>query len=123
QLEWPGGFHVSFLQSWIAPADDRFTGITLQVMGEAGGVDFGTGAVTFRDRARPRQTLHPGTQADTRLALQSFLDAARASEPAPPPLTLAEARDATLTGLLVRRAVDERRVVTLDEIRGDSCCA
>ena len=35
----------------------------------------------------------------------------------PPPLTLAEARDATLTGLLVRKAVDERRVVTLDEVR------
>jgi hypothetical protein len=33
-------------------------------------------------------------------------------------LTLAEARDATLTGLLVRKAVDERRVVTMEEIRG-----
>ena len=26
QLEWADGFHVSFLQSWVAPADDRFTG-------------------------------------------------------------------------------------------------
>ncbi|MBV8315013.1 MAG: Gfo/Idh/MocA family oxidoreductase, partial [Planctomycetaceae bacterium] len=32
-LEWADGFHVAFLQSWVAPADDRFTGITLQVMG------------------------------------------------------------------------------------------
>ena len=38
----------------------------------------------------------------------------------PPPLTLAEARDATLTGLLVRKAVDERRVVTMDEIRAEA---
>src|SRR4051812_13324267 len=87
QLEWPDGFHVSFLHSWIAPADDRFTGITLQVMGEDGGIDFGSGAVTFRDRGRPRQTLHPGNQADTRLALQAFLDAVRTrdGEPTPPP--------------------------------------
>jgi len=120
QLEWPDGFHVAFLQSWVAPADDRFTGITLQVMGEAGGLDFGSGTLTFRDRARPRLSLHPGNQADTRLALQAFLDATRAPEPLPPPLTLAEARDATLTGLLVRKAVDERRVVTMDEIRDEA---
>ncbi len=119
-LEWASGFHVAFLQSWVAPADDRFTGITLQVMGEEGGLDFGSGALTYRDRTRPRQTLHPGTQADTRLALQAFLDAVRATEPLPPPLTLAEARDATLTGLLVRKAVDERRVVTMEEIRAEA---
>ena len=38
----------------------------------------------------------------------------------PPPLTLAEARDATRTGLLVRQAVDECRVVTLDEMEGSA---
>lgn len=119
QLFWPEGFHVSFLHSWVAPADDRFTGVTLQVMGEAGGFDFGTGALTFRDKSRPRQTLHPGAQADTRFALQAFLDAVRGGESASSPLTLAEARDATLTGLLVRKAVDERRVVTLDEIHAE----
>jgi myo-inositol 2-dehydrogenase/D-chiro-inositol 1-dehydrogenase len=122
QLEWPGGAHVSFLHSWVAPADDRFTGITLQVMGEAGGLDFGSGALTYRDRKRPRQTIHPGNHADTRLALQSFLDAIRGASPLPPspPLSLAEARDATLTGLLVRKAVDERRVVTMDEVRAEA---
>jgi myo-inositol 2-dehydrogenase / D-chiro-inositol 1-dehydrogenase len=124
QLEWAGGFHLSFLQSWVAPADERFTGNTLQVMGTAGGLDFGSGALTYRDRGRGRQTLHPGNQADTRHALQAFLDATGAAlhdrAPVPPPLTLAEARDATLTGLLVRKAVDERRVVTMDEIRSDA---
>ena len=122
-LEWADGFHVAFLQSWVAPADDRFTGITLQVMGTAGGLDLGSGTVTFRDKSRPRQTLHPGNQADTRLALSAFLDAVHAGQPVPPPLTLVEARDATLTGLLVRKAVDERRVVTMDEIRAESALA
>jgi predicted dehydrogenase len=120
QLFWPGGFHVSFVHSWVAPADDRFTGVTLQVTGEAGGFDFGTGALTFRDKSRPRQTLQPGVQPDTRFALQAFLDAARGGGDVPPPLTLAEARDATLTGLLVRKAVDERRAVTLDEVRREA---
>ena len=34
----------------------------------------------------------------------------------PPPMTLADARAATQIGLLARKAVDERRVVTMDEI-------
>ncbi|MHC5540662.1 Gfo/Idh/MocA family protein, partial [Singulisphaera rosea] len=121
QLEWADGFHVSFFHSWIAPADDRFTGVTLQVMGTSGGLDLGTGTVTYRDKGKPREAIHPGNQPDTRFALQSFLDAVRARESdASPPVTLAEARDATLTGLLVRKAVDEGRVVTMDEILADS---
>jgi myo-inositol 2-dehydrogenase/D-chiro-inositol 1-dehydrogenase len=117
QLEWANGFHVGFLHSWVAPADDRFTGVTLQVMGTEGGLDFGTGALTFRDKSRPRLSVNPGVQPDTRMALQAFLAAVRAGAPVAPPVTLAEARDATLTGLMVRQAVDERRVVTLDEVR------
>jgi hypothetical protein len=88
-------------------------------MGESGGIDLGTGALTPRDRSRPRQTLHPGNHPDTKLALEAFLAAATAPEPIPPPLSLAEARDATLTGLLVRKAVDERRVVTMEEIAAE----
>lgn len=116
QLEWADGFHASFLQSWVAPADDRFTGTTLQVMGTDGGLDFVSGALTFRDKGRPRQVIQPGVQPDTRFALQAFVASVRAGGTVPPPITLAEARDATLTGLLVRKAVDERRVVTLDEV-------
>jgi len=119
QLDWADGFHATFLHSWVAPADERFTGVALQVLGTEGGLDLATGALTFRDRSRPRQTVHPGVQADTRMALQAFVSAARSAGATPdvPPVSLAEARDATLTGLLVRKAVDECRVVTLDEIR------
>ena len=116
QLEWSDGFHVSFAQSWTAPADEAFTGVTQRVTGKLGGLDFSTGSVTFREKARARQAIHPGPQPDTRLALQAFLEAIRADEPPPPPVTLPEARQATAIGLLVRKAVDERRVVTWDEI-------
>src|SRR5271166_5392288 len=120
ELEWADGFRASLLQSWVAPAADGFTGSTLRVLGEAGGLDFGAGSLTFRDRQKPRQAIHPGPQNDTRLALLDFLTSVRAEKPLPPPITLAEARSATLTGLLVRKAVDERRTVTMDEIRSES---
>lgn len=119
-LEWADGFRASFVQSWISPADDGFTGSTLRVLGEDGGLDFGTGALSFRDRKRPRQTIHPGPQNDTRMSLVAFLASVRAEKPLLPPITLAEARAATLTGLLARKAVDERRVVTIEEVCSES---
>ena len=115
-LEWADGFHVNFVQSWVDPADDAFTGASQRVLGNAGGFDFATGTATFRDRTRPRKTVHPGVQADTRLALADFLAAVRSPIKARSMSSLKEARDATLTGLLVRKAVDERRIVTLDEV-------
>ena len=90
------------------------------MLGTEGGLDFSTGALTFRDKSKPRQMIHPGAQPDTKLALQGFVDAIRRGEPSPAPLSLHEARAATLTGLLVRRAVDERRLVTLAEVEGES---
>jgi predicted dehydrogenase len=119
-LEWADGFHATLVHSWVDPADDAFTGVSQRIVGTAGGLDFGSGGVTFRDRGRPRLSLHPGNLPDTRLALLAFLDAIRAGTPTAPPVTLAEARDATLTGLLVRRAVDEQRLVTLDEILAEA---
>ncbi len=118
ELEWADSFRASFVQSWVAPADDGFTGSTLRVMGEEGGIDFVSGALTFRDRARPRQTIQPGPQADTRMALATFLAAVRSDSTVAPPITLADARAATQIGLLVRKAVDEQRLVGLDEIAG-----
>ncbi len=118
-LQWADGFRASFVQSWIAPADMGFTGSTFRVLGEDGGLDLGTGSLTFRDRQRPRQSIHPGPQNDTRMALLDFLTSVRADKPLPPPLTLAEATSATLIGLLVRKAVDLGRIVTMEELRAD----
>jgi predicted dehydrogenase len=120
ELEWADGFHASFVQSWISPADDEFTGSSLRILGEEGGLDLGTGCLTYRDRQRPRQTLAPGPQNDTRRALAHFLSSIRAPKLLPPAVSLSEARDATLIGLLVRKAVDERRPVTMDEIKAES---
>lgn len=117
QLEWADGFRASLTHSWIDPADDAFTGVSQRLIGTEGGLDFGSGVVTYRDRSRARQVLQgAGPQPETRLALESFLAAVRSEVPTAPPVSLAEARDATLVGLLVRRAVDERRTVTWAEV-------
>ena len=97
---------------------DIIRGRVLKVLGAEGGFDFATGVATYRDRKRPRQVIHPGVQPDTIRALEAFLRAVRSPEPVAPPVGLAEAREATITGLMVRRAVDEGRIVTRAEILG-----
>jgi len=116
ELEWQSGFRASLIQSWIAPAEEGFTGSTLRILGDQGGIDLATGSLTFRDRRLPRRSIHPGPLPDTPLALAAFLAAIRSEPPASPPVTLAEARAATLIGLMARKAVDEHRSVTLDEV-------
>jgi predicted dehydrogenase len=115
-LEWADGFRASFVQSWIAPAGEGFTGTSLRVLGERGGLDFASGALTFRDRNSPGRTVAPGPQPDTRFALEAFLNSVRSSSPLPAPLSLADARAATRVGLLVRKAVEERRTVEIGEL-------
>ena len=120
-LEWADGFHASLTHSWIDPADDRFTGVTQRLLGTAGGVDLTSGIATFRDRARPRLSIQPGPPPnDISLAIRGFLDAIRSPEPRLAPISLVDARAATATALMVRRAVDERRVVTLTEVLAGS---
>ncbi len=114
ELQWADGFRASFVQSWVAPADQAFTGSTLRVMGEAGGLDFGSGSLTFRDRGRPRETLRPGIHPDTRLALAAFIEAIHDGSRATP-ITLAQARLATKVGLMARQAVDLGRRVSFAE--------
>jgi predicted dehydrogenase len=116
ELEWAGGFRASFVQSWIVPAGDSSTGASLRVLGQEGGIDFGTGSLSYRDRALPRRAIHPGPQNDSRMALETFLRSIRSADPIPPPISLAEARAATRIGLLARKAVDDRRVVSIDEV-------
>jgi predicted dehydrogenase len=116
ELEWANGFRASFHQSWIAPAGDGSSGSSLRVLGDEGAFDFSSGSLTYRDRSRPRRAIQPGPQNDSRMALETFLAAVRAAAPVPPPITLADARAATQLGLLARKAVDEQRIVSIDEI-------
>jgi predicted dehydrogenase len=116
ELEWADGFRASFVQSWIAPAGEGSVGSSLRILGEEGAFDFTSGSLSYRDRTRSRRSIHPGPQNDTRMALDAFLSDIRSATPVTPPIPLADARAATRIGLLARKAVDERRVVSIDEI-------
>jgi predicted dehydrogenase len=117
ELEWADGFRASLVQSWISPAGDASTGSSLRVLGEAGALDFTAGSLLHRDRSRPRLAIQPGSHHDSRLAIEAFLTDIRATVPGAIPVTLADARAATLIGLLARRAVDLGRAVEMDEVR------
>ena len=106
QLFWADGFHLTFHQSWVVPADEGFTGNSQRVVGTEGGIDLSVGTLIYRDRSKPRKAFHPGVQPDTKNALMAFLEAVRSDEPMTPPIRLAEAREATRIGLMVRDAVD-----------------
>lgn len=118
ELEWADGLRASFHQSWIAPANEEFTGSSLRILGENGGLDFNSGTLTYRDREPKRRAVQPGPLPDTRLSLQAFLGSIRSEESSLEVSglsSLRDARDATLIGLLVRKAVDERRAVNINE--------
>jgi len=113
-LEYPNGMTVSFLHSWFCPNDGAFTGVYERVAGIKGGVDLGAGKFIYRDRDKPSRTVGPKQLDDTRLSVESFFDCVRKGTK---PLSgVRNGRDAVLVGLLVRKAVDARRVVTWDEI-------
>lgn len=114
-LEWPDGFHLVFTQSWVDPAEESFTGVKQKLIGSLGGLDLGSGVAVFRS-TRPRKVLTAPAEPDTTLALREFLAAIRSPVPLDPPISLVEARDATLTAWLARTAIDERREVRLEEI-------
>ncbi len=116
RLEWESGFAATFTQSWIDPADDAYTGATLRVVGTEGGIDLAGGAATFRARDRSRLTFSPGPINDTSLALERFVADVRHPNPESSTSNLANAREAVITGLMVRSAVDSRRIVLREEI-------
>ena len=96
ELEWADGFRASFVQSWVAPADDGFTGSSLRVMGEEGGFDFVERRPHIPRPLVRRQTIQPGPQADTRMALEAFLTVGPLRmQRIAPPISLADARAAT----------------------------
>lgn len=118
-LAWPDGFSATLVHTWCMPSDDESRGMELHLMGSRGFLDLTNGVQVVRDRVPQRQTFDAGPVSDTDLAVRAFLGAIR--DPASAPTTLAtldEARLATQVGLLVRQAVDERRLVRWDALFG-----
>ncbi|MBI4582651.1 MAG: Gfo/Idh/MocA family oxidoreductase [Planctomycetes bacterium] len=116
-LEYPGNFIVQFSHSWISPNDPAFSGHHERFIGLLGGIDLTAGKITYSDRSDRKdktQLVQPEIEDETTLAINSFIDCIRHDRI--PHSTVYNGRDATLVGLLVRKAVYERRAVTWEEM-------
>lgn len=121
-LTWANGFTASVRHSWIDPPFARGNGVTMQFVGSEGALELVSGLMSMRDRKNQPTALRSSTSSDSALAITNFISAINTptSSRAHAPSTLSDAKLATQVGLLVRRAVDERRVVTWDELFGSA---
>ncbi len=118
-LQFPGGLTVQFSHSWISPDDPTYNGAYDRFVGLKGGIDLGEGKITYSKRSARRpeeriQTIQQHVSDDTRLSLNSFFDCILKDRK--PNSTVYNGRDATLVGLLVRKAVNEKKVVTWEDM-------
>jgi predicted dehydrogenase len=122
-VEYPNGLIVNIIHSWVMPGQagkalSAFNFEYTQLIGATAGIDFNSGTLSYRKEVnKPDQKVagkFDSTEA-TKQALAAFLDSVRTRKP--PVASVEHGRDAVLACLLVRKAVDERRVVTLDEVR------
>jgi predicted dehydrogenase len=117
-VEFPNGMVVDFEHNWFCPHKDegRFTGTAERIAGPKGGIDLTGGKIFPRDPKGEVIDLHApkDSGALTVLAIGAFLDSVRTGTP--PISGVINGRQATYTGLLVRKSVDEKRRVRMSEI-------
>lgn len=111
------GLATTFTYAPAAPRRDNgaFSGTHERILGTLGGIDLTAGRISYADPAREPRPLAPGEPEPTGAAVARFLERVRTGAPAVGD-DLRTALAATCTGLLVRRAVDESRVVEMEEI-------
>jgi len=112
-LEYPEKFFVNATHSWICPEDGAFTGVYERVVGRKGGCDLGGGRFIYRDKAKAARSVGRDVN-DTAESLRAFFNSV--SSGTPPISGVLNGRDATFVGLMIRKAYDEGRVVTWQEI-------
>ncbi len=115
-LEYPNGLLVNYNHTWFAPNRDNGTisGVYERIAGLKGAIDLGNGRISYTDGSKEPKLLHPGEPEMSSGSVKHFLECVR--EGRQPNSSIGNGINASLTGLLVRKAVDERRPVTMDEI-------
>jgi len=118
-IEYPGGLMIDFEHNWFTPKTEktRFGGIFERFTGRKGGIALDEGMFFPREGSKkdavqyaPLQGFNEGTT----LAMNAFFNSMRTGTPVVSGVV--NGRMATYVGLLVRKAVDERRWVTIKEI-------
>lgn len=118
-LQYKSGLTLNWTHTWASPPHPHFSASHEQLVGPKGAIDLSKGLIAFRKGAAPDQNqtrqLDAGDRRNWDLnALTSFFGCVRTGQS--PAVGAKEGRDATLFGLLVRKAVYEKRLVTMDEI-------
>jgi len=110
-LEYPDNFIVHYAHGWIDP--EGFGGMAKKVICTEGAVEIGGERIARVDK-KPLKPLEKFDGDDTEEALRQFTISIREGKPAMAPVK--NGRDSALVALLVRKAVDSRRVITWDEM-------
>src|SRR5690606_36173033 len=111
-IEYPNNFIVHYAHGWISP--DGFSEMAQKVLGTKGAVEIGGQRIASIKRGEKLPPLSSEGGDDTAHALRAFLTSIREGKPSIAPVSYG--RNASLLALLVRKAVDERRSVTWDEM-------
>ena len=114
-IQYPNKVQVDWLHSWLCPKGAAFGKSYFQIVGRKGAMDLLNGPVEFMDSSLPKEALREDGGNTTRFAQEAFLECVRRRKE--PISNVRNGRDAVLTGLLVRAAVYDRRVATMEEIK------
>ncbi len=112
-FEFPNDIRCSFTQLYFDPPG--FSGTKERVFGSLGAIDLATALFTQREKRGERKIESPNSGQDsTYLSLAAFIDNARGKKK---PINNADsARISTLTAMLGRKSIYERRVVSWEEV-------
>lgn len=114
-LEYPHGVFVSIVHSWVVPGkfNDEYT----RLIGTRGGIDFNTGVISYRPELKQKDRFAwEGKRKieSTQLALASWVNSVR--NHTQPISNVKTGREAVLTALLVRDAVDKGAAVEAADV-------
>ena len=112
-IEYPNNFIVHFAHDWNSPG--RFaTGMEMTVIGDVGAMDIWKGDLAFRDSKKKAPALAKHKGNDTDAHWRTFTNCIRTGTQ-----TLAGpkyGRLASQVGLLIRKAIDDKKAVTWDDM-------
>jgi len=112
-IGYPKNLTLHFLHTWMVPPGGVFDFCHEKVVGRKGGAVLGTGTFVYREgENKTKQVGHDVN--DTYEAFKSFFDSCKTGKQ--PAAGVIQGANATYVGLLVRKAVYEKRFVTMDEI-------
>ncbi len=111
-MEYPNNIIVNYSHDWHSP--QGLTGMEIKAVGKTGSVDIFGGQFAYRDGSKkPEPIKAPGVD-DTQEAINTFVTCViKGEQPLPGPKY---GRLASHVGLMIRKAVDEKTVVTYEEM-------